>query len=310
MQSSPAALAAAAAAGDSGTAAGTPSPAPAAAPGSAREARQAPEAPEARETHVTQEAPAPRRRVALVTGAARRLGRAIALALARDGWDIGVHFATSEEAALETAADIRRLGRQAVCLKARLEDPQATGRLLGQLSEQLGPVCGLVNNASRFVHDDIGSVNAVSLTDHLLPNLIAPLLLSQSFFKALRDSQDDGVIINLLDQKLYNLNPDFLSYTVAKAGLAAATTMLAQALAPRVRVVGIAPGLTFPSYLQDADAFKRAYAAFSPLGRSSTPDDVAAAVVFAMNNRSLTGTVIQVDGGQHLHGMPRDASLV
>ena len=119
-----------------------------------------------------------------------------------------------------------------------------------------------------------------------------------------------GVIVNLLDQKLYNLNPDFLSYTVAKAGLAAATTMLAQALAPRVRVVGIAPGLTFPSYLQDDAAFERAHARFSPLGRSSTPEDVAAAVVFAMNNGSITGTVIQVDGGQHLQRMPRDASLM
>ncbi|HZH06897.1 MAG TPA: SDR family oxidoreductase, partial [Lautropia sp.] len=105
-------------------------------------------------------------------------------------------------------------------------------------------------------------------------------------------------------------NPDFLSYTVAKAGLAAATTMLAQAMAPRVRVVGIAPGLTLPSYLQDAEAFRRAHAEFSPLGRSSTPEDVAAAVVFAMNNRSLTGTVIQVDVGQHLQPLPRDVSLM
>ena len=167
---------------------------------------------------------------------------------------------------------------------------------------------GLVNNASRFVHDDIESLDAASLSAHLLPNLVAPLLLSQAFARGL--GGQGGVIVNLLDQKLFNLNPDFLSYTVAKAGLAAATTMLAQALAPQVRVVGIAPGLTFPSYLQDQAAFDLAHARFSPLGRSSTPEDVAAAVVFAMNNGSITGTVIQVDGGQHLQRMPRDASLM
>ena len=247
-------------------------------------------------------------RVALVTGAARRLGRQIALALAGDGWDIGVHYATSEKDARETANEIRQLGRQAVCLKADLEDAAAASGLVRQLAEQLGPVRGLVNNASRFVHDDIESLDAASLSAHLLPNLVAPLLLSQAFARGL--GGQGGVIVNLLDQKLFNLNPDFLSYTVAKAGLAAATTMLAQALAPQVRVVGIAPGLTFPSYLQDQAAFDLAHARFSPLGRSSTPEDVAAAVVFAMNNGSITGTVIQVDGGQHLQRMPRDASLM
>ena len=250
------------------------------------------------------------RPVALVTGAARRLGRAIALALARDGWDIGVHYGDSAEAARQTADDVLALGRKAVCLQARLEDERATCGLVGELSSQLGPVSGLVNNASRFVHDDILTVDAASLTAHLLPNLVAPLLLSQAFFKALDSTRCDAVIVNLLDQKLYNLNPDFLSYTVAKAGLAAATTLLAQAMAPRVRVVGVAPGLTFPSYLQDPQAFARAHARFSPLGRSSTPEDVAAAVVFAMNNRSMTGTVLQVDGGQHLQQLPRDASLM
>jgi len=264
-----------------------------------------------------------RRRIVLVTGAARRLGRAIALALARDGWDVGVHYSRSEQEARETAEEIRAFGRRAVCLRADLEDEQATSGLVRQLAEQLGPVCGLVNNASRFVHDDLETVDAASLLAHLVPNLVAPLLLSQALFRNLSEAgtavdatghdaagNDHGVIVNLLDQKLYNLNPDSLSYTLAKAGLAAATTMLAQAMAPRVRVVGIAPGLTFPSYLQDPATFQEAHAAFSPLGRSSTPEDVAAAVVFAMNNRSMTGTVIQVDGGQHLQRLPRDVSLM
>jgi len=258
--------------------------------------------------------PGGRRRIVLVTGAARRLGRAIALALARDGWDIGVHYSRSEQEAGETAHEIRAIGSRAVCLRADLDDERATSGLVRQLAEQLGPVNGLVNNASRFVHDDPASVDAASLLAHLVPNLVAPVLLSQALFRNLSEArtagEGDGVIVNLLDQKLYNLNPDFLSYTLAKAGLAAATTMLAQAMAPRVRVVGIAPGLTFPSYLQDPATFREAHAAFSPLGRSSTPEDVAAAVVFAMNNRSMTGTVIQVDGGQHLQRLPRDVSLM
>src|SRR5690606_32316917 len=127
-------------------------------------------------------------RVVLVTGAARRLGREIALALARDGWDVGVHYANSGDAARETAEEIRQLGRRAVCLKARLEDEQAASRLVDELAEQLGPVRGLVNNASHFMHDDIETVDAASLAAHLLPNLVAPLLLSRTFFRALKEA--------------------------------------------------------------------------------------------------------------------------
>ena len=117
-------------------------------------------------------------------------------------------------------------------------------------------------------------------------------------------------MVNLLDQKLYAFNPDFLSYSLSKAGLAAATTMLAQALAPRVRVVGVAPGLTLPSYLQDDDRFAYAHREHSPLGRSSTAADVAASVAFAVANRSITGSTILCDGGQHLRPLPRDVSLM
>ncbi len=222
---------------------------------------------------------------------------------------------------------MRALGRRSVCLAARLDDPDATLRLVPELGRLLGPVRVLVNNASRFVHDDIATIDAQSQQAHLMPNLVAPLLLSRALLEQLpggpvrsgagsaeagnlADAGGEGVIVNLLDQKLYNFNPDFLSYTVAKAGLAAAVVMLAQAMAPRVRVVGVAPGLTLPSYLQDEESFRRAQARFSPLGRSSTPQDVAAAVVFAVGNRSVTGTVLQVDGGQHLTPLPRDASLM
>lgn len=236
----------------------------------------------------------------------------MALALARDAWDIGIHYGQSAAEAEQTVAEIRALGRRAVALHAPLEDADACRQLIPRLEAALGPVCGLVNSASRFVYDDIQSLSPQSLDEHLRPNLVAPILLAQSLAEQLarHPQAPDGVIVNLLDQKLSNLNPDFLSYTLTKAALAAATTMLAQALAPRIRVVGIAPGLTLPSYLQDEAAFAHAHRTLSPLGASSTADDIAASVVFAMKTRSLTGSVLTVDGGQHLLGLPRDASLM
>ena len=249
-------------------------------------------------------------RVALVTGAGKRLGRAIALALAQDGWDIGVHCRDSVAEAKQTVTDIQALGRRAVLLQADLDDAAQCQTLVARLADALGPVSGLVNSASRFEYDDIRSFTPESLQQHLVPNLMAPLLLAQSLASQLPAAPVQGVIVNLLDQKLFNLNPDFLSYTLSKAALSAATTMLAQALAPRMRVVGVAPGLTLPSYLQDETAFAHAHRTLSPLGASSTARDVADTVVFAMKTRSITGTTLLVDGGQHLLGLPRDASLM
>ena len=248
--------------------------------------------------------------VALVTGGAHRIGRAIGLALARAGWDVGVHFGRSKAQAQVTADEIRALGRRAVCLQADLADEAATRRLLPALAEALGPVGGLVNNASLFERDDIASIDYARLVAHLLPNLAAPLLLSQVLGERANAGNHPAVIINLLDQKLFNPNPDFLSYTMSKAALQTATTTLAQALAPRVRVVGVAPGLTLPSYLQDEAGFAHAHRHYSPLGRSSTPEDVASAVVFAMSNPAMTGSVMLVDGGQHLMPLARDVSLL
>ena len=265
------------------------------------------------------------RGVALVTGAGKRLGRAIALALAADGWDIGVHYRESADGAAQTVADITALGRRAVALQAGLDDASQCRQLVKRLADALGPVTGLVNSASRFDFDSIHSLTPQSFAAHLGPNLLAPLLLSQALLAQLPGRADAGpstaatstapastpaVIVNLLDQKLFNLNPDFLSYTLSKAALQAATTMLAQAMAPHVRVVGVAPGLTLPSYLQTDTDFAHAHRTLSPLGASSTAEDVAATVVFAMKTRSITGTTLLVDGGQHLLGLPRDASLI
>ncbi|MGE0316154.1 MAG: SDR family oxidoreductase [Lautropia sp.] len=253
--------------------------------------------------------PAPAR-VALVTGAARRIGRAIALALAADGWDIGVHYGRSSGEAEDTAAGIRRMGRRATCLQADLAVEAEAARLLPALEAALGPVSAVVNNASRFEQDEVASFGYATLAAHIGPNLAAPLLLARMLGEAATAGGRDGVVVNLLDQKLFNPNPDFLSYTMSKAALHAATTLLAQALAPRIRVVGVAPGLTLPSYLQDEDRFADAHRRYSPLGRSSTPDDVASAVVFAMSNPAMTGTVMLVDGGQHLMPLARDVSLM
>lgn len=247
--------------------------------------------------------------VALVTGAARRLGREIAVSLARAGWDVGVHYGGSLDDALQTVALVQAAGRRAIALQARLEVEGETLSLLPRLAAALGPARCLVNNASRFRYDDAGSLTYESLQAHLAPNLAAPVLLARELHRLLPPDAPEGVVVNLLDQKLYAYNPDFLSYSLSKAALAAATTMLAQALAPRVRVVGVAPGLTLPSYLQTDQSFARAHAAHSPLGRSSTPADVAASVVFATDNRSLTGSVILCDGGQHLQPLARDVSL-
>jgi NAD(P)-dependent dehydrogenase (short-subunit alcohol dehydrogenase family) len=247
-------------------------------------------------------------RVALVTGAARRVGRAIALGLAADGWDIVVHYGRSETDALETVAAIEALGRKAVALQCDLDDASASAALVGRAATALGTVTCVVNNASLFEFDDAAGFSPALLERHMRTNLSAPILLAQALHAAtLAGSQ--AVVINLLDQKLFNLNPDFLSYTLSKAGLHTATTMLAQALAPTVRVVGVAPGITMVSGDQSAAGFEKAHTA-TPLGRSSTPEDIAATVCFVARSRAITGTTILVDGGQHLMALPRDVMFL
>lgn len=253
-----------------------------------------------------------RPRVALVTGAAKRLGRDIALALARAGWDIGVHYGSSRAEAQATVADIEALGRRAIALPADLSREDEVLALLPTLTAALGPVSCLINNASRFEFDEAADFSFQSFQAHMLPNLAAPVLLARELHRLLPSDVPpaEAVVVNLLDQKLYGLNPDFLSYSLTKAGLHAANTMLAQALAPRVRVVGVAPGLTLSSYLQDEAEFNRAHRTHSPLGRSSRAEDVVASVAFAVSNGSITGSVIVVDGGQHLRPLPRDVSFM
>jgi NAD(P)-dependent dehydrogenase (short-subunit alcohol dehydrogenase family) len=247
-------------------------------------------------------------RVALVTGAGRRLGRAIALGLARAGWDIAVHYRHSHDEARAVAQDIAALGRRAVILDCELADEAAVRQLLPRAIAALGSVQCVVNNASLFDYDTQFDLTHARLDAHMHANVAAPILLAQALHQATPQGAE-AVVINLLDQKLYNLNPDFLSYTLSKAALLTATTMLAQALAPTIRVVGVAPGISMVSGDQSEEAFAKAHAQ-TPLGRSSTPQDIADAVVYAAGARALTGTTLVVDGGQHLQPLARDVMFL
>ena len=246
--------------------------------------------------------------VALVTGAARRIGRDIALALARDGWDIGVHYATSRDEALQTVADVEALGRRAVAVNRDLAVEAGVRSLVAECAHELGPVTCIVNNASLFEPDTAASFTGDGLLRTMRTNLVAPVLLAQSLHEQLAPDAR-GVVVNLLDQKLFNPNPDFLSYTLSKAALQEATVLLAMALAPKLRVVGLAPGLTLVSGNQSQAGFERAHAR-TPLGRSSTPEDIAEAVVYLARAHAVTGTTLLVDGGQHLVPSERDVMFV
>jgi NAD(P)-dependent dehydrogenase (short-subunit alcohol dehydrogenase family) len=243
-------------------------------------------------------------RVALVTGAGQRIGQAIALALAQDGWDVAVHYHRSRAAAEATVAQLRALGRRACALPADLAEAGAPVQLLEDCRAQLGtPLC-LVNNASQFAPDTVQDYSLAGLEAHLRVNLAAPLALARALHERLAED-DRGVVVNLLDQKLWNPNPDFFTYTLSKAALEAATGLLARALAPRLRVVGVAPGISLPAPGQTQAGFESAHRA-TPLGRASTPLDVARAVVYLAGAPAVTGTTLLVDGGQHLVPTRRD----
>jgi NAD(P)-dependent dehydrogenase (short-subunit alcohol dehydrogenase family) len=255
-----------------------------------------------------QQEPTTAARVALVTGAGRRIGRAIALGLARAGWDVALHYRASEAEARAVAAEVEALGRRAAVFECDLADDAAVRALLGRAAAALGPVGCVVNNASQFDFDSAADFSPALLTTHMQANVAAPILLAQALHAA-TPAGSQAVVINLLDQKLYNLNPDFLSYTLSKAALHTATTMLAQALAPTVRVVAVAPGLTMVSGEQTEAAFAKAHQA-TPLGHSSSPQDIVDAVCYLATARAVTGATLVVDGGQHLMPLPRDVMFL
>ncbi|MDH6149822.1 MULTISPECIES: SDR family oxidoreductase [Paraburkholderia] len=253
-------------------------------------------------------------RVVLITGAARRIGRALALGFAARGWDVAVHYGASREDADEVVAQIVALGRRAVALHAELGDEAQVARLLPDCAAALGRPSCIVNNASRFEEDTARDVGYELLLKLTAMNVGAPLVLARMLYEAmpdaaLRDESQRGVVINVLDQKLYNMNPDYLSYTLSKAALQTATVALAQALAPKLRVVGLAPGLTMQSGDQTQHGFEAAHR-MTPLGRASRPEDIVAAALYLADAAGVTGTTLVVDGGQHLVPLPRDVMFL
>ena len=247
--------------------------------------------------------------VVLVTGAAKRLGREIALALAKNGWRVAVHYRNSEADAIKTAAACSLNNWAAALFHANLDDEKAVRALLPRVIDHFGQVDAVVNSASTFEQDGADSFSFAALEKHVRSNTGAPILLAQALHTHVKTRNATGAVVNLLDQKLWNQNPDFLSYTLSKAALEAANTMLAMALAPEIRVVGIAPGLTLTSYLISDKKFEALHK-MAPLGRSSTSECITDAVQFALRNASITGTTLIVDGGQHLIKNPRDFSLL
>ncbi len=248
------------------------------------------------------------RPVALVTGSAQRIGRAIALELAAHGWDIAVHYRQSAASAAQTVAALREAGARAEAFGADLADEAACEGLVPAVAQAFGRIDAVVNNASAFELDTVESFSMGAMERMWRANTAPPILLARALHRAL-PAAGRGAVINLLDQKLWNPNPDYLSYTLSKAALEAANTMLAQALAPRVRVCGVAPGVTLHSGSMTDAEFEASHR-MTPLGRSSTPDDVARAVRFLLESPAITGTTLLVDGGQHLQPQARDVMFL
>jgi NAD(P)-dependent dehydrogenase (short-subunit alcohol dehydrogenase family) len=234
----------------------------------------------------------------LITGSARRIGRAIALDLARAGWQVCVHYRRSVDEASSLVGEIRSLGGAGAAVAADLASEDDVADLIPKCRAALGaPVC-LINNASEFQVDTVATTTPETWATHLDVNLKAPVFLARSLFLNLPEGAQ-GNVINIIDQRVWKLTPDFFSYTISKAGLWTATRTLAQALAPRVRVNAIGPGPVLKSIHQtDADFAREASSTL--LGRGPSPEEIAAAVRFILASPSLTGQMIALDGGQHL----------
>jgi len=249
------------------------------------------------------------RPVALVTGAARRLGREIVLDLAAHGFDVAVHYRQSRDEAETTAAEARTAGADAAIFEADLADEAACRALLPAVVARFRRLDAVVNNASVFEYDVPASFGHAAMDKHWRANVAPAVILAQALHDHLSGCAEVGCVVNLIDQKLWNPNPDYFSYTLSKAALEAATVMLAQSLAPQVRVCGVAPGVTLVSGPMTDEEFAQART-LTPLHRSSTPADIARAVRFLIESPAITGTTLMVDGGQHLQRQPRDVLFI
>jgi NAD(P)-dependent dehydrogenase (short-subunit alcohol dehydrogenase family) len=250
-------------------------------------------------------------KAAFVTGAGKRIGQAIALGLARSGFDVVLHYGQSAQQAQDTAVQIEALGRKALCVQADLSQPQAIALAWQAAINAMPHLQLVVNSASRFEYDDPVSFHLQHLAEHMPVNVAAPVQLSQLLYQHMQQQGDGtrGAVVNLVDQKLANLNPDFFSYTLTKAALLSATQMMAMHFAPLVRVNAVSPGATMVSWKQSEDGFSQANQ-IALLDRSSIPEDLVQAVLYLAQAPAVTGVNLIVDGGQHLMPLDRDVMFL
>lgn len=241
---------------------------------------------------------------ALVTGGAKRIGAAICLHLAEKGHSVAVHHNSSTKAADELAEKIRGLGVDACTVKGDLSNPEEFTKIIAEASSKIGPILHLVNNASKFEHDDLESVDNESWKNHMDINARAPLMLTRELLQNLPENLT-GSVVNILDQKIAAPNPDHISYTASRYALLGITEALARGLAPKLRINAIAPGHTLASPDQTDEGFSRAQSQ-SPMGYGPSPEDIAQAVVFLIEAKSVTGQVIFVDAGERFLSRGRD----
>ena len=244
------------------------------------------------------------RGVVLVTGGSKRIGREICLRLSRNGYKIIIHYRNSSEEAEETAKMIIAEGGNAIVCQADLSEPSSARKLISRAVDEFGYINAIVNNASVFIHDDISTITSASWDKHMQINAKSPLLLIKEMYDSLDDDRT-GSIVNILDQKLSNPNPDYLSYTASKYTMLGLTDTLARGLAPKVRVNAVSPGHTLASKSQTNEGFQRAQST-SPLGYGPGPEDIADAVCYLMGANSVTGQVIYVDSGERFLSRTRD----
>ena len=245
---------------------------------------------------------------AIVTGGAKRIGGEIAKALGKRGWFVYLHFNSSITAAKTILDEIENGGGKGKLIRGDLSSPSCGEHLIDQIDADAPPVKLLINNAARFEYDDVSNITSGSLDKHFFVNVRGPVLLSKAFFESLEDGHK-GCIINILDNKVFSINPDFLSYTISKVALHGTTEAFAMAMAPRVRVNGIAPGITLESGGQGQASFEKGQK-MSPIGKVSSVEDIIKAVFFILETESLNGHVITIDGGQRLQKLDRDVAFV
>ncbi|MEE2693889.1 MAG: SDR family oxidoreductase [Pseudomonadota bacterium] len=237
-------------------------------------------------------------KTALVTGAGNRIGRAIAGALGVAGWNVAVHYHKSRASAENLVDEIKRRGSGAMAIQADLSNQDQLQAILPEINGSLGLVDCLINNAAVFERDDLNTLDQMSWGSHLAVNLTAPLLLTQAMASGL-SNKANGNVINIVDQRVWNLTPHFVSYTISKSGLWTMTRTLALALAPRIRVNAIGPGPTLPSKRQTKAKFKSQWKSV-PLQRQTTVEEIGEAILYILGAQAMTGQMIALDGGQHL----------